>query len=426
MVSVTRNIVLFVLVMQSWCASRAEAEDRGAVGHLYMQSNASENEIFHFGRRVDGSLELLAKHATHGKGSGTYKPLTGQDPAPNAFEGAGSVIITRDRQFLFTANGGDNSVSSFRIETNGHLTLLDVQLTGEPVEGRSGTAKSLAYSEKHKTLYVLHALGPNHLRVYDVKDGKLLLRPQKRTCNTSTKDDRLTTQVVLTPDQRFLLVDILFDARPAMNADGSPKLIVANSTDKDGLIVFPVQDNGGIGEPMIQDAGGAGPFYILFLNKKPDTFLNGHAVSDGVSMGRIDKQGRVTHDSVVAIDPGSGKPSELCWLVGTSDDRVVLATNFGLSNVSSYFLENGKLKLANDPACPSVPGDGKFRAVNNRVSSGPNDSWLSPDDKYFYQLYPNASVLVAYRLNPDATLSEIGRTPIPYTSPQGLAGFDEK
>jgi hypothetical protein len=61
--------------------------------------------------------------------------------------------------------------------------------------------------------------------------------------------------------------------------------------------------------------------------------------------------------------------------------------------------------------------------VNNIVSSGPNDSWLTPDDKYFYQLYPNASVLVGYRLNPDASLAELGRTPIPYTSPQGLAGF---
>ncbi len=423
MVLSTRNAVVISLIALSFSASGAEPDAQGAVGQLYMQSNSIENEIFHFGRRADGSLELLAKHATGGKGCGTYKPLTGQDPAPNAFEGAGSVIITRDRQFLFTTNGGDNSVSSFGIESDGHLTPVDVQPTGEQVDGRSGTAKSLAYSDKHNTLYVLHAFGPNHLRIYDVNHGKLSLRPQKRTCNTATKDDRLTTQAALTPDQKFLLVDVLFDARPAMNPDGSPKLVATNTTDKDGLIVFPVQDDGGLGEPMFQDAGGAGPFYILFLNKKPDTFLNGHAVSNGISMGRLDQQGRVNHDPVVAIDSSAGKPSELCWLVITSDDRIVLATNFGFSNVSSYIIEGGKLKLAKDPACPPVPGDGKFRALNKLVSSGPNDSWLSPDDKYFYQLYPNASVLVGYRLNPDASLTEIGRTPIPYTSPQGLAGF---
>jgi len=394
------------------------------VGSLYIQSNAAEaNDVFHYGRRKDGTLSLIGKHPTGGKGSGTYKPLTGQDPGPNAFEAAGAVTLSPDRKMLFTTNGGDNSVSSFGVGSDGHLSLIDCKPTGEAVEGRSGTAKSLAYSDKHRTLYVLHAFGPNHLRVYDVEDGKLALRPQRRTVDTPSKVGRVSTQAVLTPDQRFLLVDVLFDAHPAMNPDGSPNLVVTNSTDKDGLVVFPVGADGALGEPTFEDAGGAGPFYIKFLHGGPDTFLNGHAVSDGVSIGRIDSQGRVEHDAVVAIDASAGKPSELCWLALSSDNRMVFATNFGFSNVSSYFIRDGKLTLAKDPACPVVPGDGKFRAVNNLVSSGPNDSWLSPDNKTFYQLYPNASGLVAYRVIADASLEEIQRTSIPYTSPQGMTGF---
>lgn len=394
------------------------------VGSLYIQSNAAEaNEVFHYGRRQDGTLSLVGKHPTGGKGSGTYKPLTGQDPAPNAFEGAGSVILSSDRKMLFTTNGGDNSVSSFRVGSDGHPSLIDCKPTGEAVEGRSGTAKSLAYSDKHRTLYALHAFGPNHLRVYEVEAGKLTLRPQRRSVDTPSKVGRVSTQAVLSPDKRFLLVDVLFDEHPSMNPDGSPKLVVTNATDKDGLVVFPVESDGALGEPMFQDAGGAGPFFIQFLHGSRDTFLNGHAVSDGVSIGRIDSKGRVAHDPVVAIDASAGAPSELCWLALSSDNRMVFATNFGFSNVSSYFLRDGKLTLAKDPACPAVPGDGKFRAVNNLVSSGPNDSWLSPDDKTFYQLYSNASVLVAYRVNADARLSEIQRTFIPYASPQGMKGF---
>ena len=408
---------------------RMAASARGAdaiefVGSLYIQSNAAEaNEVFHYGRREDGTLSLIEKHPTRGKGSGTYKPLTGQDPGPNAFEGAGAVTLSGDRRMLFTTNGGDNSVSSFRVGSDGRLSLIDCKPTGEAVEGRSGTAKSLAYSETHGTLYVLHAFGPNHLRVYDVEDGKLTLRPQRRTVDTPSKVGRVSTQAVLTPDRRFLLVDVLFDAHPAMNPDGSANLVVTNSRDKDGLVVFPVRVDGALDEPTFQDAGGAGPFYIKFLHGSPDTFLNGHAVSDGVSIGRIDSQGRVEHDAVVAIDAHGGKPSELCWLALSSDNRRIFTTNFGFSNVSSYFMRDGKLALAKDPACPAVPGDGKFRAVNNLVSSGPNDSWLSPDDETFYQLYPNASLLVAYRVGADASLREIQRTPIPYTSPQGMTGF---
>jgi len=54
------------------------------------------------------------------------KPISGQESAPNSFEGAASVILTPDRRFLFATNGGANSVSSFAVDEDGRLTLLDV------------------------------------------------------------------------------------------------------------------------------------------------------------------------------------------------------------------------------------------------------------------------------------------------------------
>ena len=72
--------------------------------------------------------------------------------------------------------------------------------------------------------------------------------------------------------------------------------------------------------------GGAGPFYITFLNRSRDTFLNGVAVGYGVLVSRIDGDGRVTRGPLVAIDTSQGKPSELCWLQVTSDNSLVLAT----------------------------------------------------------------------------------------------------
>src|SRR4029077_226475 len=107
--------------------------------------------------------------ATGGAGSGVFKPISGQESAPNAFEGAGSVILSPDRRFLFTTNGGDNSVSSFALGEDGRLTLLDVAQTGNAVEGRSGTAKSLAYAPSTGTLYVLHSFGPDHVRLISVE-----------------------------------------------------------------------------------------------------------------------------------------------------------------------------------------------------------------------------------------------------------------
>src|SRR5262245_57113760 len=129
----------------------------GQGGHLYMQTNETRNVIVHYRRSADGTLTEIERIATGGRGSGTYKPISGQDSAPNAFEGAGSVILSPDRRLLFATNGGDNSVSSFRLGKDRRLTRLDVKPTGNAVEGKSGTAKSLTYAPAKGMLYVLHS-----------------------------------------------------------------------------------------------------------------------------------------------------------------------------------------------------------------------------------------------------------------------------
>ena len=79
-----------------------------------------------------------------------------------------SVILTPDRRYLFTTNGGDNSVSSFSVGEGAKLALVDVKRTGNIVTRRSGTAKSLCKAPSWRTLFVLHAFGPDHVRPMSV------------------------------------------------------------------------------------------------------------------------------------------------------------------------------------------------------------------------------------------------------------------
>src|SRR5580658_3639625 len=137
--------------------SKETAMSNGRGGHLYMQTNEVKNFIVHYNRSANGTLSEMERVGTGGGGSGTYKPISGQESAPNAFEGAGSVILTPDRKFLFATNGGDNSVSSFAVGDQGRLTLIDTKPTGNAIEGKSGTAKSLAYSPSRTMLYVVHS-----------------------------------------------------------------------------------------------------------------------------------------------------------------------------------------------------------------------------------------------------------------------------
>jgi 6-phosphogluconolactonase (cycloisomerase 2 family) len=416
------GLFLCLLFTFGACKKNDNPGDKVA-GSLYMQTNGINNEIIQYDRMENGSLVEKQRIATGGAGSGTYKPITGQASAPNAFEGVKSVIMSSDHKWLFTTNGGNNSVSSFRVADDGMLTLVDVQPTGQPVNGQSGTAKSLAFAENTNTLYVCHAFGPDHIRAFSVNEGKLTEKGSAYTVNTGDKNDRIPTEIELTPDAKFLMVPILFDRRPGMKADGTPDLAVANMVDKDGLVVFPVQADGSLGTANFMDAGGAAAFDIMFLHGSNNQFVNAYAATGGLALCTIDASGKVTCGPVAKLNQQIGMPSELCWIAITPDNRQVFATVFGYSYVSSYRIENGVITVNQDPAAAPVPGDGTFKALNMVVSSGPNDSWLSPDGNYFYQIYPNASQLIAYKVNGDGKLNKRDTKAIPYNSPQGLAGF---
>jgi 6-phosphogluconolactonase (cycloisomerase 2 family) len=410
-----------------------EMSMNGRGGHLYLQTNEVKNCIIHYHRSANGALAEVERVATGGAGSGRISPIY-HIARPNHFEGAGSVRLAPDRRFLFATNGGDNSVSSFSVDKEGGLTLLDVKRTGNT---QGGGAKSVAYAPSSRTLYVVHTFGPDHLRLLSVDDeGNLTPRPEHYSVSTMDWPNRVPTMAVLSPDGKFLVLGTTFDELPSRkNPDGSLILwiprgtngdlhsIASNAPDPDGIIVFPVGANGALGEPSFYDGGGASPFYIAFLNNRPDTFVIGEAVSDGLAIGRIDADGKVKVGPVVPIDTSAGVPSELCWLAVSPDDRTVFATNFGYSNLSSFRIDGNVLTIAKDPACPRVPGDGTFRAINGTVSSGPSDNWLTPDGEYLYQIYGNASKLVGYATKPDGSLEEVTSVTIPYNSPEGLAGF---
>lgn len=403
-------------------------------GHLYVQTNEFQNRVVHYVRSPDGTITESERCLTGGAGSGGYNPIVERESTPNPFEGARSVILSPDNRLLFATNAGDNSVSSFAVGEDGRLTLTDAKRTGNVVAGRSGSAKSLQHDASTGTLYVCHSLGPDHVRLLSVDgDGRLTARPERYTVNTEDKPNRVATMVTLSPDGKFLLVGTTFDEPAKPNPDGSPILwagrngslhsVASNAPDPDGLVVFPVEGHGALGEPLFQDGGGGSPWFPLFLNHRPDHFVIGYAVADGLSLATLDSDGKVSTGPVVQVDTSAGLPSELCWLSISPDDRTVFATNFGYSYLTTYHLDGNVLSIAKDPACPKVPGDGRFRALNGTVSSGPSDNWLSPDGAYLYQVYGNASKLVGYAVEDDGGLEPITSCDIPYNSSQGLAGF---
>lgn len=51
------------------------------------------------------------------------------------------------------------------------------------------------------------------------------------------------------------MAPIVFDKRRGLKPDGSPDLAVGNMKEKDGLVIFPVKEDGSLGEADFTDAG---------------------------------------------------------------------------------------------------------------------------------------------------------------------------
>src|SRR5260370_7611109 len=118
----------------------------GRGGDLYMQTNEVKNAIIHYHRSANGTLTEVERVSTGGAGSGTFKPISGQESAPNSFEGAGSVILSPDRRLLFATNRGDNSVSPFAVCDQTQLKQIAPQPTRHPLAETNRTPQNPSYS----------------------------------------------------------------------------------------------------------------------------------------------------------------------------------------------------------------------------------------------------------------------------------------
>src|SRR5919199_6385684 len=88
-------------------------------GAVYVQTNASPNEVIAFRRAPDGSLDRIGSVATGGDGDGSPH-LTSQ----------GSVALTRDGRHLLVTNASSDDLSVFSVADDGSIELRDRVHTG--------------------------------------------------------------------------------------------------------------------------------------------------------------------------------------------------------------------------------------------------------------------------------------------------------
>jgi len=361
---------------------------------LFAQSDDVSNAVLHFTRNANGTLSAGVPIKTGGKGTGGVTFAGGGTVGLDSLTSDDSVIVSPDSTRLFVTNAGDNSVSVFSIDrAGGSPTLLAVSPTGGVLP------TSLAYA--NGVLYVSFQQGQNQLGAYRVgPSGVLTQIGQYPTLQANA----LPTQVAVSPDGKFVLVDVRSLA------------VGAGAAASTSLLTYAINADGTLGAAAVSPTLGMGPFSSHFgTGALARVAVTLEAVSNTASSYLLADSGSFSALSGPLAVPGKGGP---CWLALTPDNKFAYASNAS-GVIALYSIDaNGRLTLINGNAAsePSVtPG----------LASFAEDSWISPDSKFLYQDFPGDDKIVAYSIGADGSLTKLGEQPantVSKISLQGLAG----
>jgi len=315
-------------------------------GAVFVQTNATHNEVIAFSRAADGSLAPAGEFATGGAGSG-------EPHLPSQ----GSVSLSRDRRHLLVTNVASNDVSVFVV--NG--AVLELAKT-VPV----GMAPR-SVAEHDGRVFVLNT-GDATIEGFRLVDGDLI-PVEGATRSLSTPDG---AQVGFAPDGRAL---------------------VATERGGDKISSYTVETDGMLGEARTIDSLGATPYGFAISEDGTLVVTEAFRAEKGAAAA---SSYRIDGDAVtpVTASVGNGR-SEICWAVITNDGRYALTTNFADGAVSRYAIgADGSLSL--EDATAAITEDGR---------SGLRDEDLSDDGRYLYALDADQGQIVAWSVDDRGRLS---------------------
>jgi 6-phosphogluconolactonase len=380
-------------------------EDHGdSGGAVYVMSNlASGNTIVMLHRGEDGAMTRRGEVATGGQGSGPGPlPLefggTGQSPLP--LESQDSLIAADQGRFLIAVNAGSNDISVLEITEDG-LRVTD--------RASSGGIFPVSVAYHHGLVYVANLGGrpllesspgtPTITGFFLTKSGKL--RPIPGSTRITGEFGSAPADIVFSPDGRFLVLA----ERPTNLLD-----------------VFPVNEDGTLGDKVVTPSNNPTPFGMMFTRK--GVLVVTEAVDQ---IPRFPIRNASTTSSYRLRDDGTLETisravpttqTAACWVRFSKNEHFAFVVNSPDGTVSSYKISpDGELTLLNGIAADT----------GGRLSAA-IDAAITPDGKYLYVDAPHIGAPMigevrAWRVESDGSLtpvSSVGGLPI---SMSGIVAF---
>jgi 6-phosphogluconolactonase len=346
------------------------SEGSSVSGAVYTMTNdASENSILVYSRNANGLLAFRGPVSTHGRGSaGILDPLQSQ----------GSLVLSQDGSFLFAANPGSGTITTFRVVPSG------LAFVGET---NSGGAEPISIAIHGDLLYVLNTASITGFRI--LGDGRLSEIPSStRFLATVGGRDLGASDIGFSPNGSFLVV---------------------TERNANQIVVFPVQADSTPGAPVLNPSHGNTPFALAFT--PGEVLLVAEAA--GLPGGGTAESSYSIAGGTLQLISGSvpTQGAAACWNVVTRDGKFSVVTNAGSSTEALF----------------SVSPSGQLSFVSS-TSAGPNtaplDTALTTNGLFLYTLDGGTGSISEFRFDESSqTLTLLGRISVGLTANSGLQGI---
>ena len=364
------------------------------VGHMYSQSNGlTGNEIVTWNRYSDGSVKFGGTVSTGGVGAAQQQPgCTATCPQLDTdFE----VLLTPDRKLLFAVNAGSNTISSFRVGSNGALTPAG--------HVSSNGAFPFSLTSHGNELYVLN------------------------TDSKSIAGFTFDSAGALTPIAGSVQ-KLTSDAMPGLSRqigfDNTGKLLIVTLLMPSEIDTFAVNSSGAAGPAS--EVASTTPFPFGFVFNKANQLVMSQ-VSSLTAEGSTATYSVTASGSLAPIDTKPSLGALPCWALVSPNQKFAFVVNTGNgappgSTIASYKLSpSGKLTFLG----VTLPPKHEYLKT---------DEFITPDGKYLYVVGHHStssagpatdSYLDEYKIASNGVLVPIGSTSpagVPLGT-DGLVGF---
>ena len=327
--------------------------------YLYTESNGvNQNDILCYKQHSDGSLTLKGTTTSGGTGIGSYKGF--------GLDGQGALALSDNHEWLYAVNAGSNSISSFKVHSDGSLTLAHTESSGGQVP--------ISLCIYHHYLYVVNDSTAN-ISGYTIGAGGTLTAMTGANLPLSSSTAH-PAQIGFSPNGEYLYI---------------------TERGTNSICSFDVNISGLASFDQTFSSTGVTPFGFSIAR-------NNFMVVSNANMG-IPNSSSCT--SYSGVNPGTitsingavaNYQTASCWLATTKYGRFAYTANTGSDNISSYYVAPwGGIYLVHPSA--------------SRTGTAPKDLCVTPNNYYVYVLNTGSQTIGGFHRAPIGDLVRIGTTP---------------